>query len=99
MTIMVPKDSKGNALYSQSMQGMDPKYPQHGLSYDHIMPQRNEIIDSQKHPANNLPTPAGGGNRPVIGGKNKVYKKAANDSTHFGRGNTPVGQSNPHGRG
>lgn len=99
MTIMVPKDTKGNALYTQSAQGMDPKYPQHGLSNDHLMPKRNDIVDVNKHPANNLPQPVGGGAKPKIGGKNKVYKKEMGDSSHFGRGNSPQGQSNPHGRG
>lgn len=98
MTIMVPKDTKGNALYSQSAQGMDPKYPQHGLSNDHLMPKRNDIIDVQKHPAKKLPQPVGGGQAPTMPGKPKA-KKTMNDQSHFGRGNTPVGQSNPQGRG
>lgn len=95
MTIMVPKDTKGNALHTESMQGMDPKYPQHGLSNDHLMPKRNDIIDVQKHPAKKLPKPVGGGQPPFMPKANKVM----DDKSHFGRGNTPVGQSNPRGRG
>ena len=85
---MSPKDSIGNQLYSQSAQGMDPKYPEHGLSNDHIMAKRNEIIDVHHHPANNLPEPSGtkgqGMNaHPMI----RPAKKLIDDSSHFGRGN------------
>jgi len=83
MTIMSPKDSVGNQLYSQSAQGMDPKYPDHGLSNDHIMAKRNEIINVHKHPVNKLPRPSGGGEAPNI----KPAKKVIDDSSHFGDGN------------
>ena len=80
---MVPKDTSGHALYQESMQGMDPKYPDHGLSYDHIMPKRNEVINVHKHPVNKLPRPSGGGEAPNI----KPAKKVIDDSSHFGDGN------------
>lgn len=86
MTVMVPKDTKGNALYSQSMQNIDPNYPGYGLSYDHIMPKHNDIQDVKDHPAKNVPQPKGGGQEPRIKGSNKV-KKVVDDSSHFGEGN------------
>ncbi len=88
MTIMVPKDTKGNALYSESSQGMDPKYPQHGLSNDHLMAKRDQIVDVHHHPANNLPEPVGTKGsgmkaHPMV----KGAKKTIDDSSHFGKGN------------
>lgn len=99
MIAMVPQDNSGNALYSQSMQDMDPTYPGYGLSYDQMMPTRDSIVDAQEHPANNLYTPSGGGERPLSTAakgspSNKVYKKKADDSSHTGRGNKQMTQRN-----
>ena len=94
MTIMAPKDTKGNQLYSESMQGMDPKYPHHGLSNDHLMPKRNDIQDVANHPVDNRPRPMGGGQKPQI----TPPKKMIDDSSHFGKGNKakPQGQASLH---
>jgi hypothetical protein len=83
MTVMVPKDTQGHALHSQSMQNIDPKYPGYGLSYDHVMPKDNEIQDVKDHPAKKLPQPLGGGEEPRI----KKAKKMIDDSSFFGKGN------------
>jgi hypothetical protein len=89
---MVPQDSAGNNLYSESMQNMDPSYPGYGLSYDNIMPTRDSIQDAQQHPANNLYTPSGGGERPLSSAakgtaSNKVFKQKIDNASRSGRGN------------
>ena len=80
---MVKKDQQGNALYTQSMQNVDPKYPGYGLSNDHIMPKRGDVINVHHHPSNKLPRPSGGGEAPDL----HPAKKMIDDSSHFGEGN------------